>query len=247
MENILKEAAQTAAKCAEDNKSGSEIQSSLEDIIKKLFGNSQNISDVEFNLICECAGMLEGYVYRFPDEKGCAEFDFSGDMRKWKEEYYPKLVQNGPLLLDDRFFTMNNAYSNLGIGNDGVFTGYEFFQFMYRVYKAITEFRLKHKLLNEGYEKVITLANLLSCALMLEKYVDLFPKETATQFNSQDMKMWLEAFYPNLVQQSPKLPDNEFFNAASPSAGIGTDGIFNGYELFQFLYRLYKEIAVKLS
>ena len=55
----------------------------------------------------------------------------SEDMSLWKQMYYPRLVLSGPRLLDDKFFGSNNT--NLGIG-----AGYELFQFVYRLYKEIS-------------------------------------------------------------------------------------------------------------
>ncbi|WP_455671596.1 hypothetical protein [Phocaeicola sp.] len=86
-------------------------------------------------LLMDCATMLEKYVNRFPAEKGCASFS-PEDMKRWKEEFYPKLVETG-ILLDGKFFNLQGG--NFGIGIDGYFTGYEFFQFIYRTYKALYE------------------------------------------------------------------------------------------------------------
>lgn len=55
-------------------------------------------------------------------------------MKLWKEVYFPKLVQTD-ILLDGKFFCGTSS-GNSGIGTDGYFTGYEFFQFIYRAYKA---------------------------------------------------------------------------------------------------------------
>ena len=60
----------------------------------------------------------------------------SEDMSLWKQMYYPRLVLSGPRLLDDKFFGSNNT--NLGIGADGEFSGYELFQFLYRLYNEIS-------------------------------------------------------------------------------------------------------------
>lgn len=43
-----------------------------------------------------------------------------------------------------------------------------------------------------------------------------------------------------------KLPDDQFYTRQASTCsylGIGTDGGGNAYELYQFMYRLYKEIA----
>ena len=87
-------------------------------------------------LLMECVSMLEKYVNRFPAEKGCASFS-GEDMKLWKEVYFPKLVQTD-ILLDGKFFCGTSS-GNSGIGTDGYFTGYEFFQFIYRAYKALYE------------------------------------------------------------------------------------------------------------
>lgn len=100
----------------------------------KMMGD--NNPDSIKSLIASCAAMLEKYVSRFPAEKGCACFN-AEDMKLWKEKYYPKLVQ-ADILLDGKFFS--NAGANSGIGTDGYFTGYEFFHFLYRTYKALYEF-----------------------------------------------------------------------------------------------------------
>ena len=87
-------------------------------------------------LLAACADMLEKYVNRFPAEKGCVTFS-PEDLKKWKEEFYPKLVQTG-ILLDDKFFDAKRT--NYGIGTDGSFAGYELFHFLYRNYKALYEY-----------------------------------------------------------------------------------------------------------
>lgn len=84
---------------------------------------------------------------------------------------------------------------------------------------------------------------LLACAAMLETYVSNFPKNSGTvKMSAEDMKVWKEKFYPNLVENGLKLPDNLFFDPSgkNKNIGIGLDGQFSGYELFQFLYRIYK-------
>lgn len=58
-------------------------------------------------------------------------------MKLWKEVYYPKLVQTD-ILPDGKFFSGTSSGSS-GIGTDGYFTGYEFFQFIYRTYKSLYE------------------------------------------------------------------------------------------------------------
>lgn len=104
----------------------------------KMMGDQSNQTTV---LLIACATMLEKYVNRFPAEKGCATFS-PEDMRKWREEYYPKLVEAG-VLLDGKFFSSNGG--NAGIGTDGSFTGYEFFHFLYRNYKALYEHSMLKK------------------------------------------------------------------------------------------------------
>lgn len=98
----------------------------------KMMGDQSNQTDA---LLIACADMLEKYVNCFPAEKGCASFS-PEDMKKWKEEFYPKLVETG-ILMDGKFFSPQGE--NFGIGTDGYFTGYEFFQFIYRTYKALYE------------------------------------------------------------------------------------------------------------
>ena len=86
---------------------------------------------------------------------------------------------------------------------------------------------------------------LLACATMLEPYIPNFPKTCGTvKMSAEDMKVWKEKFYPNLVEGGVKLPDNLFFDPSgkNKNSGIGQDGQFSGYELFQFLYRIYKNL-----
>lgn len=216
--------------------------------IKGMFAgsdNGQQVSAGDFQEMVDCAAMLEKYVHLFPKRKDCPTFE-GDDMRRWKTGFYPKLVQNGPKLLDDKFYSGSDNPSNLGIGTDGGFSGEELFQFLYRLYKAIAG----HKLQSSDMKKAMELKDLLSCSSMLEKYVDKFPKtKGCVKFAGDDMRLWKENYYPNLVQKGPKLLDDKFFTGSdSPSNwGIGTDGEFSAYELFQFLYRLYKEIAKQLG
>ena len=101
-------------------------------ILNKMGANANE----QKKLLMECVSMLEKYVNRFPAEKGCASFS-GEDMKLCKEVYFPKLVQTD-ILLDGKFFCGTSS-GNSGIGTDGYFTGYEFFQFIYRAYKALYE------------------------------------------------------------------------------------------------------------
>ena len=91
--------------------------------------------DENKTLVMECTQMLEKYLSCFPKETGCASFS-GEDMKRWKEEFFPKLVQTGEII-DYQFF--NNRNQSVGVGCDGAFTGYEYFQIMYRLYKKLYE------------------------------------------------------------------------------------------------------------
>lgn len=83
---------------------------------------------------------------------------------------------------------------------------------------------------------------------MLEKYVSYFSKGKGFRtLEGEEMKRWISTFYPHFIQKGQQLTDDKFFSSCDTTLGIGTDGKFTGYELFQFLYRLYKEIVQKLS
>ncbi len=213
----------------------------LGDTFGKLFPNADGqYSKEEFSKMQECAEMLEKYVSRFPKEKNCVRFS-APDMERWKNDYFRTLVHGGPKLLDDQFYTGdNNKESNLGIGTDGEFTCEELFQFLFRLYKAMAAY----KVLSVGTDVIMQNALLFSCAEMLEKYVDRFPKtKGCVEFSQEDKASWKEGFFPNLVEGGPKLLDYAFFNPSDKNYGIGADGQFHAHELFHFLYRLYKEIV----
>lgn len=215
-------------------------------IVENLFPNtSRKITAQEFAKIQECAVMLEKYVDKFPRE-GCVSFQ-GVDMNHWKEDYYDNLVHGGPELPDDQFYTCRaDTRSHLGIGTDGEFTGEELFQFLYRLYKAIVSCKLKPT----DMSVMINNAQLIACAQMLEGYVKKFPRTRGNvKFQGQDMDDWKKTYYPDLVLSGPRLLDNRFFNSHSDSSnyGIGADGEFSAYELFQFMYRLYKELAKRLG
>ncbi len=166
-------------------------------------------------------------------------------MERWKNDYFKNLVHSGPHLLDDQFYTGDNdKISNLGIGTDGEFICEELFQFLFRLYKAI----VSYKVFSAGTDVIMKNALLFSCAEMLEKYVDRFPKEKGCiKFSEEDKVSWQEGFFPKLVEGGPKLLDYAFFKPSDKNYGIGADGQFHSYELFHFLYRLYKEIANRVG
>lgn len=86
------------------------------------------------------------------------------------------------------------------------------------------------------------------CARMLEKYVSRFPStKGSVTFDAKDRTYWVSTFYPHFIQKGQQLTDDKFFSSCDTTLGIGTDGKFTGYELFQSLYRLYKETVQKLS
>jgi len=215
-------------------------------MLEKLFPNmGRMILRQEFVKIQECADMLEKYVCKFPRE-GCVSFQ-GADMIRWKEDYYENLVHGGPELPDDQFYTgQAHMRSHLGIGTDGEFTGEELFQFLYRLYKAIVYYRL----LTFGMSGMMQSVELFACAQMLEGYVGKFPEtKNNVTLQGKDMADWKRIYYPNLVKSGPRLLDDRFFNPHSESSnyGIGLDGEFSACELFQFMYRLYKEIANRLE
>ena len=213
------------------------------DIFPNIFGNKMHMytSDVCCK-IQECAKMLEKYVDRFPATRGCVKFT-GEDMRLWMHDYYRNLVHGGPQLPDDKYYTGNDRESNLGIGNDGEFSGEELFQFLYRLFQAIT----LHKIQSMDMMKIMNCSEMLSCAEMLEKYVSEYQKTRKNmKLVSEDMSLWKQMYYPRLVLSGPRLLDDKFFGSNNTNLGIGADGEFSGYELFQFLYRLYKEISNRL-
>lgn len=209
-----------------------------------LFPNAgYKVSTEDFARMQECAKMLEKYVSRFPKETRYVYFD-SNDMSRWENDFFPKLVHGGPELLDDQFYTGNKSVMSCsGIGTDGAFSCEEFFQFLYRVYKAMAHYKVQSNM-----AAVMQGLKLFSCAEMLEKYVDRFPAaKGCVKLEGKDLTDWKEHFFPDLVEDGPKLPDYTFFNSSNKYCGIGIDGEFAAAELFQFMYRLYKEIVNKLG
>lgn len=216
-----------------------------ESVLGKLFTDSdRKSSEEEFEKMQACATMLEKYVPRFPKEVGCVKFD-AQDMERWKNDFFKTLVHGGPQLLDDQFYTGNMGIeSNVGIGTDGNFSCEELFQFLYRLYKAIAGYKTQ----SAGADAIIQHADLFGCAEMLEKYVSRFPTtKGCVKLEGQDASDWKERYFPKLVEDGPKLPDYAFFNPGDKNYGIGLDCNFSARELFQFLYRLYKEIAKQLG
>lgn len=200
-----------------------------------MFGGGMHMYTPEmFCKIQECAKMLEKYVDRFADAGVCLKFS-AEDMMLWINDYYRTLVHGGPQLLDEKYYTGNDRESNLGIGKDGEFYGEELFQFLYRLYQAIVLYKMR----SLDMMKFMRCERLMSCAETLEKYVSEYQKERKRmRFNPEDMHLWKQVYYPGLVQGGSHLLDDK--------QGIGADGEFGGYELFRFLYRLYKEIANQL-
>lgn len=88
----------------------------------------------------------------------------------------------------------------------------------------------------------------LSCISMLEKYYD---KVAALDGNGTvslvpaDKKAWLEDYYPSLVLNGPKIPDDCFFypDGNHPDFGIGNDAIMGKYDYCNFMYRCYALIV----
>lgn len=94
----------------------------------------------QMELLTACAAMLETYVAKFPATKGNVKLN-DGDMKVWKEKFYPALVEGGPKLPDNLFFDPTGKKKNSGIGTDGEFSSAELFQFLYRLYKCIYELK----------------------------------------------------------------------------------------------------------
>ncbi len=207
-------------------------------------GNNYQTSKEEFAKMQECARMLEKYVDRVPKNSGTISFD-AHDMALWRNDFFKTLVHGGPKLPDDSFYTGKpNTESDLGIGTDGIFSCEELFQFLYRLYKAMAAYKM------QGGNMTVAMQNadLFACAEMLEKYVDRFPKtKGCIKFDGKDASDWKERFFPNLVESDPRLPDYTYFNPSNKNYGIGLDCNFSARELFQFMYRLYKEILNKLG
>lgn len=214
------------------------------EIVGKLFANSnQKCNEEEFRKIQECAAMLEKYVDVVPKNGTCAKLN-NDDKSRWLDDYFKTLVHGGPQLADGQFYTKDqNRMSNYGIGTDASFTCEELFQFLYRLYKAIAEYKLQ----TAGMGGAMRHSSLFSCAAMLEKYVDRFPgAKGCISFEGEDAKAWKDTYFPELVEGGPKLPDYSYFHPTAKNYGIGNDGSFSAQELFHFLYRLYKEISENL-
>lgn len=210
----------------------------------KLFPSTgRQTSKEEYAKMQECAEMLEKYVPCFPMAPGVVELD-ARDMARWKNDFFKTLVHGGPELQDDQFYTgKQDVESDLGIGTDGAFTCEELFHFLYRLFKAMAACKVQ----TGGAAALMQNAELFGCAEMLEKYIGHFPKNKGNvKLNAEDSSAWKERFFPNLVEGGPKLPDYAFFKPSDRNYGIGLDCTFSAKELFQFLYRLYKEIWNKL-
>lgn len=206
-----------------------------------LKGNGRQNSQSEFEKMQSCAAMLEKYVDKVPKTSGCISLD-AQDAERWKNDFLANLVNGGPKLPDSEFFKPGD--SSYGIGTDCNFSSEELFQFLYRLYKAMAEYKAR----SAGMDAFIKNADLFGCAEMLGKYVSRFPKtKGCVKLEGQDASDWKDRYFPNLVEGGPKLPDYAFFNASDKSYGIGSDGNFHARELFQFLYRLYKEIIKQLG
>lgn len=206
--------------------------------------NARKSSREEFDKMQECANMLEKYIAFFPKETGCVNLD-PQDMERWKNDFFKTLVHGGPELPDDQFYSGDKeVVSDLGIGSDGRFACEELFQFLFRLYKAMVAYKVQ----SAGVSAVQQNADLFGCAEMLEKYVARFPKaKGCVMFEGQDAADWKDRYFPKLVDGGPKLPDYAFFNPSDKNYGIGLDCNFHACELFQFLYRLYKEIMKRLG
>ncbi len=193
----------------------------------------------EYTKMQECAEMLEQYVSRFPKEKGCVRFS-DPDMERWKNDYFKTLVHGNANLPDDHFYTgEQDTESHYGIGTDGEFTCEELFQFLFRLYKAMSVYK---GLFAGEADKMLKTCS-FRCAEMLEGYVKYFPKTKGTmELSEEDKKLWKNEYFPNLVEGGPRLTDYDFFKASDKNYGIGADAQFHARELFHFLYRLYKHI-----
>lgn len=214
-------------------------------MLGKLFPDSgRKSNNDEFVKMQECAAMLEKYVTNFPKTSGCVKME-ARDAERWKNDYFKNLVHGGPELPDDRFYTgKKDTESNSGIGTDCSFSCEELFQFLYRLYKAMADYKAR----KAGKDVFMKNADLFGCAEMLEKYVSRFPKtKGCVKLEGKDASDWKDRYFPNLVDGGPKLPDYAFFNPSNKNYGIGLDGSFHARELFQFLYRLYKEIGKQLG
>lgn len=214
-------------------------------MLGKLFPTSgRQSTKQEFEKMQACAAMLEKYVDKVPKTSGRIRME-AQDLDRWKNDFFKNLVHGGPELLDDQFYTgKKDGVSDLGIGTDGIISCEDLFQFMYRLYKAMAEYKAQ----KAGTDAFMKNADLFGCAEMLEKYVSRFPKtKGCVKLEGKDASDWKDRYFPNLVEGGPKLPDYAFFNPADKGYGIGTDCNFYARELFQFLYRLYKEIGKQLG
>lgn len=214
-------------------------------MLGKLFpASGRKSTKEEFEKMQACAAMLEKYVSRVPKTSGCVRME-PQDAERWRNDFFKNLVHGGPELPDDQFYTSRkDVESGLGIGTDCNFSCEELFQFLYRLYKTMAEYKAQ----KAGTDAFMKNADLFGCAEMLEKYVSRFPKtKGCVKLEGKDASDWKNRYFLNLVEGGPKLPDYAFFNPADKGYGIGTDCNFSAKELFQFLYRLYKEIGMQLG
>ncbi len=97
----------------------------------------ENWTPQRIKFLQDCAIMIDKYPDTFskkdPDKK---QLFNEKDMKRWKEIYRPKLVEEG-LILDDKYFAPNGDHPEIGIGNDGLFSRLDYFQFSYRVFKEL--------------------------------------------------------------------------------------------------------------
>lgn len=221
---------------------------------------TQKWKSEQIKVLYDCALMMEKYVVCFPKQKDAVTLK-EEDMKRWKEEFRPKLVQPG-LILDDKFFEPSGDHPTRGIGDDGKFSDLEYFQFMFRVYHDLYLIEaIKREVINQHNKKegiplkrtvkrenwtTGRIKTLQDCATMIDKYADTFSQKDprkSQSFNEKDMKRWKEVYHPTLVGEGLILDDRYFTpDGSRPEFGIGNDGSFSRNDYFQFAYRVFKEL-----
>lgn len=144
-------------------------------------------------LIYECLAMVEGYESRVREKTGAAHgelvvFDVE-DMVRWKQAYYPLLVETH-VLMDDLFFAPDGSAPGKGIGRDGMFYRREYDHFLYEARRQLV-YGLKPP------------GDLVAgCVELFERYIRRFKDDSEKQptlpFTGEDRRQWEEIYQPKL-------------------------------------------------
>lgn len=202
------------------------------------------ISNETRKLIIECIDLFEANYRSVVIELGMnftSPVKLKPDhMEQWMKTYYPKLVKSN-IIMDDRFFCPDGLKPEWGVGNDGIFTKFEYCNFLYRLAELTVDNSVPK---NEETNLVI------ECILMLEPYINYFAAKAnegkALSLGVGDLNLWNKEYYIKLVA-SNLIPDDVFFDKSgrSKNLGIGNDGKFQGTELLHFLYECYLYLLKK--